>query len=53
MYLHGRVVKVHPNGRINYEHQPTLADGSHAASWRAMHATDRVLAAASRLEQVP
>ena len=53
MYLHGRVVKVHPNGRINYEHQPTLPDGSHEASWRAMRATDRVLAAASRLDQVP
>jgi hypothetical protein len=53
MYLHGRVVKVHPNGRINYEHQPTLPDGSHEASWRAMHAIDRVLAAASRLDQVP
>jgi Cupin-like domain len=50
MYTVGRIQFVHPNGRINYAHEPTAADGRSLEADAAMFAADRVSAAEAAVE---
>ncbi|CAM9514807.1 unnamed protein product [Sphacelaria rigidula] len=50
MYLQGNVVKVHPNGRINYEGRETLADGADPLAESAARAAALVDRAALKAE---
>ncbi|CAM9861457.1 unnamed protein product, partial [Hapterophycus canaliculatus] len=52
MYLEGDVVKVHPNGRINYRGKETLADGSDPLAETAAKAAELVDRAALKAEEV-
>ena len=52
LYTEGKIVKVHPNGRINYEGQVTEADGRDVAAVKAMLAAKQLQLAAQKLEQV-
>lgn len=49
MYVVGKASKIHPNGRVNFEGQPTLADGSHISSMESLNASRALETAASRL----
>ena len=42
MYTVGNIVKVHPNGRINYEGQLTTADGCDLQAEQAMLASQKL-----------
>lgn len=50
LYTEGKIVKIHPNGRINYEGQLTEADGRDLQSEKALEAAQRLQEAALRLE---
>jgi hypothetical protein len=50
MYTVGKVVRVHPNGRINFEGLPTEADGRDLAAERALDAARRLDEAAARAD---
>lgn len=52
LYTEGRIVKVHPNGRINYEGQVTEADGRDVGAEKALDAAKKLQAAAQKLEEV-
>lgn len=52
MYTLGKIVKVHPNGRINYEGQLTEADGSDINAAAAISASRRIDIIAERLKRV-
>ncbi|CAM9284058.1 unnamed protein product [Pylaiella littoralis] len=52
MYLHGELVKVHPNGRINYRGKETLADGSDPMAEAAAQAAQLVDRAAAKAEEL-
>ncbi|CAM9496749.1 unnamed protein product, partial [Scytosiphon promiscuus] len=52
MYLEGDLVKVHPNGRINYRGKETLADGSDPLADTAARAAELVDRAAMRAEKM-
>lgn len=51
MYTVGKLVKLHANGRINYEGKLTRADGSHESSERALNASLELEKAILDLEQ--
>lgn len=51
MYTIGKIAKVHFNGRINYEGQITMADGSEQMSKNAMDASRRLDEAVNKLHQ--
>lgn len=38
MYCHGELLRIHPNGRINYVDQPTRADGAAVGAEKALQA---------------
>lgn len=42
LYTSGDIVKIHPNGRINYKGQPTNADGSDTKSNKAFAASNHL-----------
>jgi hypothetical protein len=50
MYLVGKVSQLHPNGRFNYQGQPTRADGSSIGSEEALKASKLLDDAVLRLE---
>lgn len=50
MYLVGKVVHLHPNGRFNYYGQPTRADGSCVGSEEALRASKLLDEAVLKLE---
>lgn len=50
MYTVGKIVQVHPNGRVNYEGQLTFADGSDVQALNAYQAWKRVEEAAAKLD---
>ena len=50
MYLVGKVSQLHPNGRFNYQGQPTRADGSSIGSEEALKASKLLDEAVLRLE---
>ena len=50
MYTVGEIVKVHPNGRINYKGQPTRADGADEGIEAALKAAERMRKATEKLE---
>lgn len=52
MYTVGTISKVHPNGRINYQGQPTNADGSAIAAVAALTASESLQRAVEKLEEV-
>eukprot|EP00903_Cladosiphon_okamuranus_P005482 g5466.t2 len=52
MYLEGELVKVHPNGRINYRGKETLADGSDPLAETAARAAELVDCAAKKAEKL-
>lgn len=52
LYTEGKIVKVHPNGRINYEGQITEADGRDMQAEKAWDAAKRLQEAANRLESI-
>ncbi|CAM9310796.1 unnamed protein product [Ectocarpus sp. 6 AP-2014] len=52
MYLEGELVKVHPNGRINYKDKETLADGSDPLAETAARAAELVDRAAMKAEEM-
>ena len=39
LYTRGDIIKIHPNGRINYEGQPTRADGAEVGADKALDAS--------------
>jgi hypothetical protein len=50
MYTVGRIKVVHPNGRINYAHEPTAADGRSMEADVAVSAAQRVSAAEAEVQ---
>lgn len=48
MYTVGPICRVHPNGRINYQHECTEADGANPQAMEAMAASTRLDAAMAR-----
>lgn len=50
LYTVGQLEKVHPNGRINYVGQPTLADGSAVSAVKAVTAARKVIEASLKME---
>lgn len=51
MYTVGEIVKMHPNGRINYSGQLTEADGSDQSSMKAVKASSLLETAAEKLSK--
>ena len=52
MYPTGEIITIHPNGRINYKNQPTLADGSDIKSLAALKASMKIVEASTLLDKV-
>ena len=52
LYTVGKLLRVHPNGRINYEGQSTLADGSNESAIQASKASLEIENANKKLEEV-
>ena len=50
MYTYGEVMRVHPNGRVNYVGQPTNADGSDVHAMDALESSMALEKALLRLE---
>jgi hypothetical protein len=52
IYTVGKIAKIHPNGRINYEGQLTNADGSDLSASLALQASQRIDLIAGKLMKV-
>ena len=50
LYTRGKLVRIHKNGRINYEGEETNADGSHAQAEKALDASLKQETAVKELE---